>query len=80
MDFRDTPAEAVGGLTLKTDGDLALSARRIDLNASEGMSLTTAGDLKTTGRSQTIVADLGDVKVKANDDVRFNGERVLVNC
>ncbi len=72
--------EFVGGLSLKTDGDLALSARRIDLNATEGMSLTTAGDLTTTGRSQTIVADLGDVKVKANDDVRLNGERVLVNC
>jgi hypothetical protein len=70
----------VGGLSLRTDGDLALSARRIDLNASEGMSLTTAGDLKTNGRSQTIVADLGDVKLKANDDVRVNGERVLVNC
>ena len=72
--------EFVGGLSLKTDGDLALSARRIDLNATEGMSLTTAGDLKTTGRTQTIVADLGDVKLKANDDVRLNGERVLVNC
>ena len=72
--------EFVGGLSLRTDGDLALSARRIDLNASEGMSLTTAGDLKTTGRSQTIVADLGDVKLKANDDVRLNSERVLVNC
>jgi len=70
----------VGGLSLRTDGDLALSARRIDLNASEGMSLTTAGDLKTNGRTQTIVADLGDVKLKANDDVRVNGERVLVNC
>ena len=72
--------EFVGGLSLKTDGDLALSARRIDLNASEGMSLTTAGDLTTQGRTQTIVADLGDVKVKANDDVCLNGERVLVNC
>ena len=72
--------EFVGGLSLKTEGDLSLSARRIDLNATEGMSLTTAGDLKTTGRSQTIVADLGDVKLKANDDVRVNGERVLVNC
>ena len=70
----------VGGLTLRTDGDLSLSARRIDLNATDGMSLTTAGELTTTGRSQTIVADLGDVRLKANDDVRLNGERVLVNC
>ena len=44
------------------------------------MSLTAAGDLTTQGRTQTIVADLGDVKVKANDDVCLNGERVLVNC
>ena len=72
--------EFVGGLSLRTDGDLAFSARRIDLNAAEGMSLTTAGDLTTTGRSQTIVADLGDVRLKANDDVKINGERVLVNC
>ena len=72
--------EFVGGLSLRTDGDLAFNARRIDLQATEGMSLTTAGDLTTTGRTQTIVADLGDVKLKANDDVKINGERVLVNC
>ena len=38
------------------------------------------GDVKSAGRSQEIVADLGDVRVKANDDVRLNGERVRCNC
>ena len=34
----------------------------------------------TSARAQAITARLGDVSVKANDDVRLNGERVRLNC
>ncbi len=29
---------------------------------------------------QKITAELGNVELKANDDVRLNGERVKINC
>jgi hypothetical protein len=38
------------------------------------------GDLKTEARIQEIRARLGNVNVSANDDVRIDGERVMVNC
>lgn len=76
------------GLTLRAAGDLALQARRLTLHADESLALSTggdlelaaAGDLRSTARVQTITAELGDVRVEANDDVRIDGERVLVNC
>lgn len=77
-----------GGLTLQTSGALALDAEHIALHGRDGVSITSNGDvtLQTTGdltshaRIQNIHADLGNVNVQANDDVRLDGERVLVNC
>ncbi|HEY8377051.1 MAG TPA: hypothetical protein VIK91_11205 [Nannocystis sp.] len=76
------------GLTLRAAGELALQARRLTFQAEEALALQTggdldiaaAGDLRSIARAQTITADLGDVRVEANDDVRIDGERVLVNC
>lgn len=76
------------GLALRADGDLDLEASRIRLRAREGIELAAGGDLeiradgdlRSLARSQEIEADLGDVRVKANDDVRLQGERVRVNC
>jgi hypothetical protein len=36
--------------------------------------------LDSQARIQNITAVLGNVNVKANDDVRMNGERVRMNC
>lgn len=76
------------GLTLRAAGDLTLEAARLTLHAEHSLALTTGGDLelaatgdlRSVARTQTITADLGDVRVEANDDVRIDGERVLVNC
>lgn len=76
------------GLALKADGDLDLEASRIRLHARDGIELATGGDLevradgdlRSLARTQEIEADLGDVRIKANDDVRICGERVRVNC
>ena len=66
------------GLTLRAAGDLTLEAKRLTLHAEEALVLSTGGDLdfaatgdlRSTARTQTITADLGDVRVEANDDVR----------
>ena len=75
-------------LTLKAAGELALSAKKLTLHAEEALALRTGGDLelcaageiRSTATAQTIVAELGDVRLDANDDVKIDGERVLVNC
>jgi len=77
-----------GSLMLQTTGDLAVSAARLALHGREGVAITsggdmtieTAGDLSTSARIQNIEAHLGNVNVKANDDVRIDGERIFMNC
>lgn len=76
------------GLTLKAAGELVLDAKKLTLHAEESLALSSGGDLElraagdihSVAREQTITAELGDVRVEANDDVRLDGERVLVNC
>jgi hypothetical protein len=77
-----------GSVVLQTSGALALDAEHIALHGRDGVTITsggdvtlqTAGDLTSRARVQNIRADLGNVNLQANDDVRLNGERVLVNC
>lgn len=93
LSIRVTPAGPIlhfggTGLMIQADGDLAVKANRIALHGNEGVAITSggdafidvAGDLHSKARIQNITADLGNVNVKANDDVKINGERVLVNC
>lgn len=76
------------GLTVALAGALTIDAERVAIHGRNGMALSSggevqvraAGDLNASGRITTITADLGDVQVKANDDVRLNGERVMMNC
>jgi hypothetical protein len=76
------------GLSLAFSGELIIDAKRVAIHGREGLALTSGadatvaakGDLTTSARVQTISAELGDVRVKANDDVRLNGERILMNC
>lgn len=77
-----------GSVALETSGDLGLSARRVAIHARDGLAISSggdvhveaAGDLHSSARIQHITAELGNVNVKANDDVKLNGERVMVNC
>jgi hypothetical protein len=77
-----------GGLLLEATGGLAVCAQQVAIHGREGVAISSggdaridvAGDLETQARIQNITAVLGNVNVKANDDVKLNGERVMVNC
>ena len=77
-----------GRLTLEVKGDLAINAGRITINGREEIALSTAGniridaagDLSSCAHSQSVEAKLGNVDIKANDDVTFDGERIRMNC
>jgi uncharacterized protein (DUF2345 family) len=75
------------GLTIETRGTLGLEARQVDIRGSEGVSIRSGGDaaidvageLTTAAHTQHVCARVGNVNVKANDDVRLNGERIKLN-
>jgi hypothetical protein len=77
-----------GGLAIQTKGDLTVNAARVAIHGREGVVLSSggdahlcaAGDFHGQARIQNITARLGNVNIKANDDVRLNGERIRSNC
>jgi hypothetical protein len=76
------------GIGIVVDGPLAVSAQAVALTARDGITMKSGGgielraegDVTSEGRDNTIVARLGDVAIRANDDVRVNGERIKLNC
>lgn len=76
------------GLTIQTAGDLRIAAERVAIHGRRDVELTTGGDLtlradgdaESHARTQKITAELGDVAVRANDDVKIDGERIRMNC
>jgi large exoprotein involved in heme utilization and adhesion len=75
------------GLTIEASGELELAGRRVAIRGEDSVSIESggdaaievAGDLSTSARIQNIRARLGNVNVKANDDVKVVGERILLN-
>lgn len=75
-------------LMLRSSGTISLEAERLALRGREGLSLESGGDLDiraegvlaSDARTQRIEARTGDVSVRANDDVRLDGERIKMNC
>jgi uncharacterized protein (DUF2345 family) len=75
-------------VSLEVKGELALRAGHLVLHGEHGVAVTTgqdltiaaSGDLSAVARNHTLRAELGDVALQANDDVRLNGERILVQC
>jgi hypothetical protein len=59
-------------LSVATRGDLRLSAERLLLTARGDAEIACGGNL-------TLRAETGDVRIKANDDVRLDGERIALN-
>lgn len=75
------------GIHLRTPGNLTLDGKRVCLRAREELRLESdgevavfaKGDLYSEARIQTIRATLGNVNLKANDDVKLRAERILLN-
>jgi hypothetical protein len=87
---KDGPVLQLDGsqLTIRATGDLAIEAEHLKLHGRKGVLLASdqdvdvraVGDLNSRARIQNITADLGNVNVKANDDVKLQGERIKMNC
>jgi hypothetical protein len=69
------------GLKLELAGALTIDAQTVALHGREGLALTSGADARITAAGDLVArAELGDVSVRANDDVRLDGERVRMNC
>lgn len=73
---------SLGGASveIEVEKSLAIAAQSIALHGRDGVSISTEGTLATTARTQAITSTHGNVEVDANDDVKLNGERILLNC
>jgi len=60
------------GLSVVVDGELALTADQLSLHARRALRLTSD--------QQVDIRSGGDVMLRANDDVKLNGERIDLNC
>jgi hypothetical protein len=69
------------GLRLELAGPLAIDAEQIALHGRRGVELRSGGEVTIAAATHlNAKADLGEVRVKANDDLRLDGERILMNC
>jgi len=74
-------------LTLAAQKDIKLTCESLEIETKKELAIKSGGSIKqlaqgpieTEGFSQSIVARRGDVAVKANDDVRIDGERIRLN-
>jgi len=79
---------AAPSVSLETAGDLSLSAdhltlrgrRGLILESEENLELAAGHELRSRAKAQIIRAEQGEIDIKATDDVRVAGERVMVNC
>ena len=76
------------GLLIQTSGSMRIEAEEVRIHGREKLALTSggdldiraAGDVQSGARIQNITAYLGNVNIKANDDVKMDGERIRMNC
>ena len=86
---------SASALELRTTGSLSLECERFQVDAREGIELRSNGDLVQSvagdvstkaggalsceGKSLRLRARRGEAQIEAHDDVRIDGERVLLN-
>jgi len=75
-------------LSIVSHGAMRLAARDVQIDAADGLAIRSGGDVSieslgdftTKALSQTIEASRGEVRVRASDDVRVDGERIRLNA
>lgn len=83
-------------LNINSTNEINLKSKKINIEASEQINIKTSGNLvqevgkdclteisgtnKNIAQVQKITASLGNIDMKANDDVRLDGESVKLNC
>ncbi|HSR43100.1 MAG TPA: hypothetical protein VLL48_13025 [Longimicrobiales bacterium] len=77
-----------GSVELRTSGALTVDAERLTLRGRRGLVIESGEDARidaarrliATAEDHELEATIGDVGIRANDDVRIDGERIRMNC
>lgn len=85
LEIRITPSGPVLRLVgddvrLSVSGRLQIEADELHLRGRDAVNISSDGEIRSRGDRQWIQSDRGDIRLRANDDVRLEGERVRVNC
>ncbi len=75
-------------LSIVSHGSMHLAGRDVKIDAADALAIRSGGDVRieslgdmsTKALSQTIEASRGEVRVKASDDVKVDGERIRLNA
>lgn len=73
VDCDEFHVRAASGIIHETDGNMG---ERV---AGDAVTVVK-GDLRVSARTAGVRATRGDVRLKANDDVKLEGERIMLNC
>ena len=85
LEIRITPSGPVLRLVgedvrLSVSGRLQIEADELNLRGRDAVNISSDGEIRSRGDQQWIQSERGDIRLRANDDVRLEGERVRVNC
>ena len=67
-------------IDLEATADVSVRCNRFEVQAAEGISLTSRGDLTASAEAVEVEARTGRIVARANDDVQLLGEQILLNC
>lgn len=67
-------------LRLESEEDVEVACRDFRVRARGEVDLEAEGAARLEGHAVEVRSRRRDVRVRANDDVRIDGERVLLNC
>jgi hypothetical protein len=71
--------EKDGALTVEADQLTLIGRKGVAVCSGEDLTLSAAGKLSSLADDQSIEARVGNVVINANDDVRVDAERILLN-
>ena len=67
-------------LRLESDGDVDVACHDFRVRAGGSVDVTATGPARLEGHAVDVRSRRTDVRLRANDDVRVEGERILLNC
>lgn len=67
-------------LVLEGERSVEVACDDFRVRARNAMDLSAGGNARVEGHAVDLESRRADVSLKANDDVRLDGERILLNC
>jgi hypothetical protein len=67
-------------LRMETDQDVELACRDFRVRARGEVELEAGETARVEGHGVEVESRRADVRIRANDNVRVDGERILLNC